>query len=92
MCTTKTLEKHIKNYAELSAQIAELEKQKRIESTWIIEELQNRNEDRHGGYKITTRTEEKPDKNELMANYPAVWEAVKRVVTSKPFLAKCKEA
>lgn len=90
MCTDRTLNDHIRNYHDVTAQIKALEEIKRKESAWIIEELDNRELDKWDTVRISSRTEEKPDKELLMTLYPEIYDEVKKTVVSARFLRKCR--
>ncbi len=74
MCTDRTLKQHINKYAELAAKISELEKLKKIESDYIMEEMETRQTDTFQKLKIVTErlTESvtKKGKEELKKLYP----------------------
>lgn len=82
MCTNETLKKHIRKYAELASKISELEKLKKIESQFIVQEMDNRKTDTFDDLKlINERLSEnvtKDGKQELKKLYP---ETIEKFIT-----------
>lgn len=87
MCTNETLKKHIKKYAELAAQIAELEKLKKAESQIIVREMDSRKTDTFNNVKIInerlSESVTKEGKKELKKLYPETIENYITVSYSK---------
>lgn len=86
MCTDKTLNAKIKAYKDIAAQIAELEKEKKKLSDWIISEYDSRQIEKFNGLGIVNQTRETIKKADVPI---AIWDRFKTISSSR-YLRKCK--
>ena len=90
MCTDRTLKTHVDRWHELNAEKKRIEEELKIESAYIMGELDDRGKDQFKNVKIIVRHDERPSKQLILDKFPNIWDQVKSVSESR-FLRKCKE-
>ena len=89
MYTDTTLNKHIKKYHEINEKIKELEALKKIESEFILNELDERSIETYETIKIVYTTKENI-KNDIVKKYASdLWKEYHTTTTSR-YLRRCK--
>ena len=90
MCTDRTLKSHVDRWHELNAEKKRIEAELKIESSYIMDELDERGKDQFKDVKIIERHDERPSKVLILDKFPQIWDQIKTVSDSR-FLKKCKE-
>lgn len=89
MYTNATLNKHVKKYHEITEKIKELEALKKIESEFILNELDERSIEAYDTVRIVYTTKENI-KNDIVKKYASdIWNEYHTTSTTR-YLRRCK--